>query len=51
MSFINRYLQDLEVTTAAKTHPSGGAPPRENLRRWLPPVGLEVKMNVDGGLS
>ena len=51
MSFINRYLQDLETTAASLPKAYGGALQRRVRRGWLPPAETEVKINVDGGLS
>lgn len=51
MSFITRYLQDLEVVAVRAARATGAPSPRKRTRKWFALEGLAVKMNVDGGLS
>ena len=50
MCFINRYLQDLEISSNRNPMVHGSeAKPRG--RKWIPPGKDAAKMNVDGALS
>ena len=50
MSFIRRFLEDLDIVESQKSRPVPlSAAPRA--RTWLPPEGEAVKFNCDGALS
>ena len=50
MSFVSRYLEDLEIATKrAPTRPS--QPVIQRSRRWIPPGEEAMKINVDGAIS
>lgn len=50
MCFVNRYLEDLEISSARKPSTSAHIT-QPRIRRWIAPGEDAVKINVDGALS